>query len=137
MKKILLTLIALLLLFAAKAQKADTLKGLAADTLIFTKVEKEPAFPGGMDKFYRFFGHTFRYPAKSKEANIQGKVIIHMVVEKDGSLTHFKVIKSVSEDLDQEALRVMSLCPKWVPGTQNGQVVRVYYDIPLNFALAQ
>ncbi len=136
MKKLLFTLLTALFFLSASAQKSDTLKGLAADTLIFTKVEHMPEFPGGKEKFYYFLSRVIRYPAVARENNIQGKVILTMVVEKDGSLTHLRVLKSVADDLDKEALRVMSICPKWQPGTQNGQVVRVNYTVPISFTLA-
>jgi len=136
MKKYLFTIVAALCAMSATAQKSDTLKGAAADTLIFTAVENMPQFPGGKEKFYRFLSRTIRYPAIAREKNIQGKVILTMVVEKDGSLTHLRVIKSLSDDTDEEALRVMRLCPKWNPGTQNGAAVRVQYAMPISFTLA-
>ena len=103
---------------------------------IFTAVQKEPAFPGGLDAFYKYLQQTVRYPAKSFENRIQGKVLITFIVEKDGSLTDIKVAKGVSEDIDAEAVRVMTISPKWNPGTQNAKPVRVQYTMPLSFTLA-
>jgi protein TonB len=135
MKKTLLTLFTVLAVLSAKGQKSDTLKGLAADTLVFTAVQKSPEFPGGQKAFSRYLRHTLRYPGDSRQKNIQGRVILSMIVEKDGALTHFKIRKGVADDIDKEALRVMQLCPKWNPGIQNGKPVRVVYTQPLDFAL--
>jgi periplasmic protein TonB len=121
------------MLLSAKAQKNDTLKGLAADTLVFTVVEHEPEFEGGMNKFYAYVVRTIRIPQYAHDHNIQGKVIVGFIVEKDGSLSHFKIYKSASTDLDEEAIRVMKHSPKWQPGVQNGQPVRVSYSVPINF----
>jgi periplasmic protein TonB len=135
-KRALLIFISITYFLSAKAQKSDTLKGAAADTLIFSTVEQPPQFHGGLKKFYRFLVETVRYPAVARENNTQGEVVISMIVEKDGSLSHLKVTHSVSKELDREALRVMNLSPKWDPGMQNGHIVRVYYDVPITFTLA-
>ncbi|MDB5136647.1 MAG: energy transducer TonB [Mucilaginibacter sp.] len=89
-----------------------------------------------MQAFYTYLTHTMHYPVKAKEHNIQGKVFISFIVEKDGSLSDIKIIRSVSEDLDAEALRVIKGSPNWNPGIQNGKPVRVAYTMPLSFALA-
>jgi periplasmic protein TonB len=137
MKPILIILALIIAAFAAKAQKIDTIKGISADTAIFLNVEKQPSFPGGERKFYRFLANNIHYPADSHEKNIQGKVILTMVVEKDGSLTDIRVTKSVASDIDAEAIRVMKLSPKWVPGYQGGKPVRVQYNIPISFTQQQ
>jgi TonB family protein len=118
------------------AQERDTLKGLKDDTLIFTRVEHGPEFPGGMDQFYRYLARTIKYPMAAYKNNTQGKVIIQMVVEKDGSLTHINVARGIGDGCDEEAVRVMKRCPKWKPGTQNGREVRVVNSVPINFTLS-
>jgi TonB family protein len=102
---------------------------------IFSAVEQIPQFPGGTQAFYRFLMTNIRYPATAFEKHIQGKVFLTFVIEKDGGLTDIKVIRSVSPDIDAEALRVMNMSPKWVPGIQNGKPVRVMYTIPISFTL--
>ncbi|HVS90973.1 MAG TPA: energy transducer TonB [Mucilaginibacter sp.] len=102
---------------------------------IFTAVENEPTFPGGKNAFVRFLATNIRYPATAYEKHIQGKVFLSFVIEKDGSLTDIKVVRSASNDLDAEALRVMKICPRWNAGTQNGRPVRVAYTIPISFTL--
>ena len=137
MKKTLFTTIIVLMVLGAKAQQPDTLQRSAADTSIYKDVQQAPTFPGGITKFYYFLSRVIRYPANAREENIQGKVIIAMVVEKDGSLSHLKVAQHLADDIDKEALRVMALCPKWNPGMQNGKVVRVAFSVPISFTLAQ
>lgn len=106
---------------------------------IFTNVEVFPDFPGGMEAFYKFLGKNLVYPPMSKENNIQGRVTVNFVVEKDGSLTDIKVLRGVpgGEDLGQEAIRILKKSPKWKPGVQNGRPVRVSYSVPIMFQLQQ
>jgi TonB family protein len=102
---------------------------------VYLAVDKEPAFPGGVNKFYEFLGHTIKYPSKMKEKNVQGKVFISFVVETDGSLTNFKILKDIGYGAGKEAVRALALSPKWIPGVQKGQKVRVQYNVPINYAL--
>jgi protein TonB len=102
---------------------------------IFTAVEKEPAYPGGIESFYNYLRNTIRYPAVAKENNVQGKVFVSFVVEKDGSLTDIKVVRGIGSGCDEEAVRVLKSSKKWNPGIQNGRPVRVAYTMPISFAL--
>jgi len=102
----------------------------------YMKVEKAPEFPGGIERLYRYLGKNLRYPAAAKENNTQGKVFVTFVVEKDGSLTDIRILKSLSPETDAEAIRLMQACPKWSPGIQNGRPVRVQYSMPVSFSLA-
>jgi protein TonB len=106
---------------------------------IFTNVEVLPQFPGGIEAFYKFLSKTLQYPPMARENNVQGRVTVNFVVEKDGSLTDIKVVRGVpgGADLDQEAIRVLKRSPKWTPGVQNGRSVRVSYTVPVMFALQQ
>lgn len=103
--------------------------------MVFTAVEQEPTFPGGMNKFYQFLGRTIRYPAQMKEKGIQGKVFLRFIIETDGSLSHIEVLREPGYGSGKEAVRAMSLCPKWNPGVQNGHKVRVQYNVPISFTL--
>ena len=105
------------------------------DNKVFTSVEQVPEFPGGLNEFYKFLSSNIRYPSESREKGIQGRVIISFIVEKDGELTNFKIAKSVKNDIDDEALRVLKMSPKWRPGFQNGLPVRVAYSVPIAFTL--
>ena len=97
--------------------------------------ERMPEFPGGAANLMGYLQENIRYPKESMEANKQGRVIVQFVIEKDGAITNAHVVKSVDSPLDAEALRVVSNMPNWTPGTQNGQVVRVKYTVPITFRL--
>lgn len=100
---------------------------------VFDVVEEMPQYPGGAEALLEFLNNNVQYPEEAEKAGIQGRVIATFVVEKDGSVSNAKVVKSVDPLLDAEALRVISAMPKWKPGKQNGQVVRVKYTVPLSF----
>ena len=106
---------------------------------IFTNVEQLPEYPGGIEAFYKWLGKAINYPPNSRENNIQGRVTVNFVVEKDGSLTDIKVLRGVpgGADLDKEAIRVLKTSKKWNPGIQNGRPVRVSYSVPIMFQLQQ
>jgi protein TonB len=104
---------------------------------IFTAVEQEPTPAGGISKFYEYLSKNIRYPAVAKENNIQGKVFLTFVVEKDGSITDVKVLRGIGSGCDEEAVRVLRNAPRWKPGIQNGRPVRVQYQVPVSFALQQ
>ena len=116
-----------------QALLADTVPG--KDGKVFTSVEKVPEFPGGFTPFASFLGKNVRYPAHSREHGMQGKVVISFIVEEDGSLSNIRVARHVAADIDQEAIRVLNLSPKWQPGVQNGKPVRVSYSVPIQFSL--
>jgi TonB family protein len=101
----------------------------------FAAVEVMPTFPGGLDKFYEFISKNIRYPEKMKAKNIQGKAFIEFIIEEDGVLSNFKIIREPGYGAGEEAVRVLSLSPKWNPGIQNGQAVRVKYTVPIMFSL--
>jgi len=103
---------------------------------IFTAVEQNPEFPGGLDAFYKYLGKTIRYPAVARENNTQGRVVVSFVCERDGSLTDIKVARGIGDGCDEEAIRVIKASPHWKPGIQNGRPVRVMYSVPINFTLA-
>ena len=94
-----------------------------------------PAFSGGMEALMKFLQNNVKYPKESQEKGEQGRVLVEFVVEKDGRVTSPKVVKSVSPQLDAEALRVVKMMPAWEPGKQNGKEVRVKYAIPVVFRL--
>ena len=102
----------------------------------FDVVEKMPEFPGGVGELMKFLSMTVKYPEAAEKAGTQGRVIVSFIVEKDGSVSNAKVQKSVSEELDAEALRVINAMPKWTPGMQKGKAVRVKYTIPITFRLS-
>lgn len=111
------------------AEKADT------KDEVFMVVEQMPEFPGGMKELMTYLKDNIKYPKAAQDKKVQGRVIVQFVVEKDGTPTEFNVVRSIDPDLDAEALRVMKEMPKWKPGMQRGQVVRVKYTVPVSFRL--
>jgi TonB family protein len=100
---------------------------------VLTKVDVLPMFKGGYQKFTDFLVKNIKYPDEASAKNIQGRAIVNFVVEKDGSLSDVKILRGVSNELDEEALRVIKLSPNWEPGQQNGKPVRVSFTVPISF----
>lgn len=115
----------------AKEAPADS----TAKEEVFMVAEQMPEFPGGMKELLKFLQDNLKYPENAMKNNVQGRVIVQFVVEKDGTLTEFKVARSVDLDLDAEALRVLQTMPKWKPGMQRGKIVRVKFTVPVSFKL--
>ena len=104
-------------------------------TKVFDVVEEMPSFPGGNVALMSYLNGNTKYPVVAQENGVQGKVIISFVVERDGSISDVKVARSVDPSLDREAQRVVKSMPRWTPGKQNGQTVRVKYNVPVVFRL--
>ncbi|WP_293305545.1 M56 family metallopeptidase [Pedobacter sp. UBA5917] len=102
----------------------------------FVSIEKQPEFPGGIAKFYKYLGGSIKYPKMAQDNNVQGKVFLSFVVEKDGSLSDIQITRGLGSGTDEEAIRVLKESPKWNPGIQNGLPVRVKYNINVNFTLS-
>jgi protein TonB len=100
-------------------------------------LDRYPEFEGGMQAWAKYIQRNLRYPLQAQEDGIQGKVFISFVIEKDGSISNVTVLRGVASSLDQEAARVIQKSPKWKPGIQNKQSVRVRYNMPISFSLAQ
>lgn len=101
----------------------------------YTVVEQMPEFPGGESALIKYLSTAIKYPRIATENGVQGKVFVQFVVDKDGGISNAKVVRGVDSALDAEALRVVKSMPKWIPGKQNGETVRVSYTIPINFVL--
>ena len=102
---------------------------------VYDVVEKMPSFPGGMPALFEYLCNNVRYPKVAHEKKVEGRVIVTFVVGKDGSISNAELVRSVSEELDAEAIRVVSSMPKWQPGTQNGKPVNVKFTVPVTFKL--
>ena len=98
-------------------------------------VEEMPEYPGGFEAFRDFISRKIVYPRFAGDNGIEGKVTVGFVVEADGSITDVKVLRGAHRLLDEEAVRVVKLMPKWKPGRQNERTVRVRYSVPINFSL--
>ena len=92
-------------------------------------VESKPEFPGGIKEFYAYVAHNYKVP---NVKGLSGKVFVKFVIEKDGSVTDIKVIRDIGYGSGEEAIRMLSKCPKWIPGQQMGKPVRVEYMLPIN-----
>ncbi len=102
----------------------------------FTSFEMLPEFKGGIEAFMNFIAKNLHYPSDARDSGIQGRVIITFVVERDGTLNDIKVIRGLSQSIDNESIRIIKLSPPWQPGIQNGAPVRVQYSVPIAFSLA-
>lgn len=102
---------------------------------IFTFVEEEPSFPGGMDAMYKFIAMNLNYPEKAIEKGITGTVLVKFVVEKDGSITHIRVTRDIGGGCGDEVIRMMKAMPRWKPGKSSGKPVRVEFMLPVAFKL--
>ncbi|RTY70651.1 energy transducer TonB [Flavobacterium sp. LB2P53] len=91
-------------------------------------ITEKPDFPGGISEFYKFVGNNFKTPT---QPNLKGKIYITFIVEKDGSLSDIKNIRDIGFGTGEEAIRVLKICPKWIPGKMNGVPVRVMYSLPI------
>jgi len=110
------------------AERKDTIN-------VYDVVEQMPCFPGGQGRLLEFIEENMQYPKKCAEKGIYGRVIVAFVVERSGQLSNIRVVKSVHRALDKEALRIVKLMPRWIPGEQNGVTVRVKYIIPIRFSV--
>ena len=116
--------------------KVDQYLAERKDTInVYDCVEQMPSFPGGTQKLKEFIEENLRYPKELEESCVQGRVIVRFIVERNGKLSNVKVVKSVDPVLDKEALRIVKLMPRWIPGRQNGITVRVKCYIPIIFRL--
>src|SRR5690606_17454420 len=102
---------------------------------IYTSPEKMPRFSKGAAAFVQYLNENLNYPEKARERGITGRVLLNFIVEKDGEISNISVIQGIGGGCDEEAVAVMAKAPKWLPGEQNGEKVRVQCTIPITFAL--
>lgn len=104
-------------------------------TRVYDVVEQMPSFPGGISGLRTYLNQNTRYPAVAQENGVQGRVVVSFVVGKDGHISDVTVLRSVDPSLDKEAIRVVRNMPRWTPGKQGGEPVRVRYNVPVSFRL--
>jgi TonB family protein len=130
-----------IIVMAMGKQEAKSAKGLpvSQDESVndFSRVDILPEFPGGIAGWADYLRTTLRYPKLARDNNIQGRVILSFVVNKDGSLSDIKVLRGIGGGADEEAVRVLTTSPAWKPGIVNGEAVKVAYTLPINFTLSQ
>jgi len=141
-KYLLLVPVFLFLLFFANCQNNDIATGIdlaktstPEENVVFEIVEKMPEYPGGQTALMSYLNKNIRYPEKAQANGVQGRVIVQFIVGRDGSITDAVIVRSVEEELDKEAIRIISTMPKWIPGSQRGRPVRVKYTVPIAFRL--
>ena len=143
MKRILYIVTFLGLSTAVYAQQTDTTEKLdyapvdvgkppSGDTVL-SLVEQLPEFPGGTDGLLRYLSQNLKYPAEARKKDIEGRVLVKFVVCKDGTLCDEEVVKGIGGGCEQEVIRVVKAMPKWKPGRQGGEPVKVYYTLPVTF----
>jgi hypothetical protein len=125
--------VVLLIAFNSQAVAQTSFSGKNAnDNRISEKTNViQPQFPGGIEKFYMFVGQNFRMPEEFSKHKMEGKLFVEFMVEKDGGLSEFKIVKDLGYGVSDEVIRVLKLSPKWIPATENGQAVRVLYSLPI------
>ena len=102
---------------------------------VYVIVEQMPEFPGGDKGFYQYIADNIKYPAEAREDEIKGRVIVNFIVEPDGSVSNIKVLRGIGGGCDEEAVRLVESMPKFKPGMQDGEAVRVSYTVPVLFKL--
>lgn len=114
-------------------------KGLSDEELakepVFTVVDQQPEYPGGVQAMYKFLGENIKYPAEASKNRIQGKVFLTFVIGSTGKIREVEILKGVSNSLDKESIRVVKAMPKWTPGRNDGKAVAVKYNLPISFVL--
>jgi TonB family protein len=128
--------------YVCNYEKGVLTKGTGYDkkggTYSFTTTDMiDPSFKGGTNAFYGFLQHNMHYPAVAKENNVQGKVLMTFVVNKNGQLSNLKIVRGIGSGCDEEVIRVMNASPPWIPATQFGMPVRVPYTMPISFTLTR
>ena len=117
----------------AQTQNLETAP-VPEEKLQYQDVDEKPMFNGGdANQFALWVGQNIVYPAQAKEKGVSGRVVLQFIIEKDGSVGEVTVLRGVDPDLDNEAVRVVSMSPKWTPGKVKGEPVRVLFTFPLLF----
>ncbi len=102
---------------------------------VYTVVEKQPSYPGGQEGYTKFLLENIKYPEAALKKGVKGTVYVTFVVEKDGAVTHVKVLRGIGSGCDEEAVRVVKMMPNWTPGENKGKPVAVQFNLPIKFAL--
>lgn len=125
----------LITIVGASVKNEQTAQAKEDPVYDYVTLTTPPSFPGGMANFYTFLAKSVKYPEQAFKNNVEGKVFLSYIVEKDGQLTDIKVVRAIGSGLDEEAVRVLKSSPKWVPGYNGKNPVRVKYNLPISFTL--
>lgn len=121
------------IMFKLQSPKAPVQKPVMSANGVYEAVEHMPEFPGGISGIMQYLEKNLVYPPEAKKAGKQGRVTVQMVIDREGNVTEVKTLRGVDPSLDKEAIRVVSSMPKWKPGMQKGEAVRVKYTLPIMF----
>lgn len=143
MRKIAFVFVSLLLPLLAAAQNVKDTTQVAPPTTIspednyeiFVVIDEDASFPGGEKARIKFISENLKYPIDARKKNIEGTVYIAFVIEKDGSISNAKILRDIGGGLGEEALRVVKMMPKWIPGKNKGEPVQVKFSMPVKFVL--
>jgi periplasmic protein TonB len=121
----------------AFSQEPPEPKSATQQPMIYQVIEEEAQFPGGKSAMMKFIAENLRYPQAAAELGIQGRCYLQFIVTETGELTDIKVKKGVTDcpDCDKEAIRIVKLMPKWIPGKNSGKAMKSYYTLPIMFKL--
>lgn len=101
------------------------------------EITEKPEYPGGIELFYKFVAENFKISDEAYENKLKGKVYVTFIIEKDGSLTDFKILREIGYGTGEEVLRVLKQCPNWIPGKLNDEPVRTLYSLPITVQTAK
>lgn len=121
--------------YEEKKEEPKVVEQKHEEAQVFTYVEEMPSFPGGVGEMMQFFKANIQYPEIARRAGVEGKIYVSFVVSAGGGISGAQIVKGIGAGCDEEALRVVSLMPKWNPGKQNGNSVNVRVSIPIIFKL--
>jgi len=118
-----------------RSYELSSQKKVTDNSPIYEEADIMPSFPGGREAMEKYLNDNIKYPKQARENDVQGRVVVSFVVERDGTLSNIRVVRSVDPLLDKEANRVISSMPRWKPGKKDGNEVRVRYKLPVKFRL--
>ncbi|OCX51214.1 hypothetical protein BEL04_21160 [Mucilaginibacter sp. PPCGB 2223] len=127
--------------FTEQYESDKLIEGISTNTYgkveHYTQRQVNPEFPGGEKELAHFLSKNINYPSLARKYNIQGKVYVSFVIEKDGSLDQIKILREPGSGTGDEVIRVIRLSPNWKPGTRYGQISKIRFTLPVNFSLGE
>ena len=111
----------------------DSISGMEYVGKVYDVVEEPPSFPGGQTALMSWLAENIHCPSTCK--SISGRVLLSFIVETDGTLSNIQIVRKLDTEFDEEFIRAVKAMPKWIPGKQNGQMVRVKYNMPLTICM--
>jgi protein TonB len=104
---------------------------------VYLAADEMAQYPGGMDALVAFLSKNVQYPTLARRQGDQGSVFVSFVVEKSGTISQINIVKGISDELDQESIRIVKLFPAWIPGKKDGRVVRTRFVLPIKYKLQE